>query len=593
MAIGIGNLGNIVEDFTNSLNEIFGLNNNSGGTEKGGSGLFESRVGGSQEMLQSNWIGNAGSNKNLVRYGFLVLTLEQVVGRKNINNNSQSVSDSGGQDFFLQIPPQSLQQKEIFANQIQATRRGVIVETEGVVFRDIVLQGTTGIFPGQRGSANNERPNFSDFTKPPEPATGVSKDKGRSTASGVSTISGYEEFIRLRQFFLKYARDKVDADGNLFLIFINEKDRQQLIVEPLEFNMIRNAQNPMTYEYRIVLKGIGDLNGLFQQVSAEGDGADGFLGFLEDAGNIAANVSATIATGRAVINQSTRLLSRISQGIDQTINGPLRQLQFATEDINDGLTTVFSLPEILVRNTTNTILNIRENIADISSTVNTAFGSSFAAAGQSAGVATAGPRVLSESQAADAAATFSQQQDVLRRIQNDTREPIPRSFVESTKNEVDEIANKVTDFVGLGSAEFDAIKGRSNTAQPDPLKTINDQEIQLLGALVDSTQALNVSLASNALFESQAEVAFEEAASLFENESLPEDQQINIPLPTATRQVTIEYNDTLERIAQREYGNALRWLDLVVLNDLKPPYISENGEDGTLAPGEQILIGNK
>lgn len=56
------------------------------------------------------------------------------------------------------------------------------------------------------------------------------------------------------------------------------------------------------------------------------------------------------------------------------------------------------------------------------------------------------------------------------------------------------------------------------------------------------------------------------------------------------RYAEIRYGDDLRRIALREMGTASKWLDLVVLNDLKPPYVSDTAALGVLAYGDQIKI---
>lgn len=56
------------------------------------------------------------------------------------------------------------------------------------------------------------------------------------------------------------------------------------------------------------------------------------------------------------------------------------------------------------------------------------------------------------------------------------------------------------------------------------------------------------------------------------------------------RYAEIRYGDDLRRIALRELGTASKWLDLVVLNELKPPYISDVAALGVLAYGEQIKV---
>lgn len=596
MAIGLGNLGNIIEDFTNTLNQILGRTSNPAENEKGGSTdkLFDVKVGGSVLLEREKWLGNSKGKK--VRYGFATLRLNDVrtfSGPGQTFFNPRTEEDAG--PYFLDIPPQAITQKEIFANNITATRKGIIVETEGVVFKDIIIQGTTGVFPGQRGSATNPTPNFKDFTKPPQPARGVDPSSGKSKAPNVQTLSGYEEFLRLRQYFLKYAADKVRLDGDLFLIFINEKDNQTLIVEPLEFTMERSSRSPMTYNYKIILKAIGNLNAVFEGPGATAKERGGIIGFLEDVGNVAANVQATIQTGRAVVNASARLVQQISEAADQTFNGTLRQIEFATGDIADGLATVFSLPEILLRNATDTVLDIKENINEIGTTIYDAFGTStdgFKVSTAGTTVSTTSKLEASSSEGrASQSADFVNQRAIADRIENDSRVSIPRSFIENAKEEVTEIANNLTDFVGLGDSSFDEIKGRVVTNPPDPLKVPNDDEILLLGSLQEITNGLNLTLSSNNMFASDAEDEFEASAAIFENEDIPEDRQIKITRPEFVKEITIMRGDTLERIAQREYNDPLRWLDLVVLNKLKPPYIDEAGGDGVRKPGETILVG--
>lgn len=589
MAIGLGNLGNIIEDFTSSLNQIFG-GSGAKGSQKGGSEaqLFNASVGGTVKLDKSKWIGNAGNNKTKVRYGFATLKLQDL---RSLSDPSTAVSTNPSEikgPYYLDIPPQAIQQKEIFSNQISATRKGVIVESEGVVFRDIVIQGTTGIMPGRRGNSNVPQSNlFTDPTSPPSPPSGVDRNTGLSRDPNTVVLSGYEEFLRLRQFFLKYAADKVAKDGNLFLIFINEKDNQSLIVEPMEFTMTRDAKSPLTYNYRIVMKGIGDLNTVFSNEQDGTNNRGGILGFLEDVGNVSANVSAAIQQGRAAFNQSIRLLRRISQAVDTTINGPLRQVQFATEDVKDGVATTLALPEILVRNASDTVLNIRENYNDIEALLGLgAFSAASVPPKEKPG------QTVTTADREDLQQDYKTTVDVLDRIENDEKVPIPRATLENTRNDLETLSNNLTDFVGLGDPSYDALKGRVSTIQADPLKVVSDDEFILMGEFLRVQESLNLALASNALFKPDAELAFENASEEFQNDNISEEQQIRIVKPNFVREVTIERNDTLERIAQREYGNALRWLDIVVLNSLKPPYISENGEDGTKKPGEKLLVGD-
>jgi phage baseplate assembly protein W len=51
---------------------------------------------------------------------------------------------------------------------------------------------------------------------------------------------------------------------------------------------------------------------------------------------------------------------------------------------------------------------------------------------------------------------------------------------------------------------------------------------------------------------------------------------------------TIKSGDTLQMIAQTQLGDALLWMDIAQLNNLKYPYISSTPADGVVTPGDDI-----
>jgi hypothetical protein len=65
----------------------------------------------------------------------------------------------------------------------------------------------------------------------------------------------------------------------------------------------------------------------------------------------------------------------------------------------------------------------------------------------------------------------------------------------------------------------------------------------------------------------------------------------NVRLPSSTRTEVVTGFDTIFTMAQRYLGDQGRWKELVLLNDLKAPYIDAAG-DGikVLRPGDQILV---
>lgn len=52
----------------------------------------------------------------------------------------------------------------------------------------------------------------------------------------------------------------------------------------------------------------------------------------------------------------------------------------------------------------------------------------------------------------------------------------------------------------------------------------------------------------------------------------------------------VRHGDDLRRIALRELGDASKWIELVVLNGLRPPYIAASAAIGVLAYGDLIKV---
>lgn len=62
---------------------------------------------------------------------------------------------------------------------------------------------------------------------------------------------------------------------------------------------------------------------------------------------------------------------------------------------------------------------------------------------------------------------------------------------------------------------------------------------------------------------------------------------------TGYRHIETAYSDTLQRIAERELGDAARWVDIAALNGLLPPYLTGNPaevSDKVLLYGALLLV---
>lgn len=594
----LGPFNSIVEDFTKSLNNIFGLGTTGGSGKLGLAGDLVRPEGSGDSGLTADtadfdptrWTGNTNrKGEKRLRYGFKIIDLKDFGTNLGLGSSSKSTVAT----YYLDIPPQAISQKEVFATNITATRRGVVVESEGVVFKDIVIAGTTGVFPGARDNFGGNQANFKDFTKPPTKAGGVAEN---GTSKSSTVISGYAEFMALRAFFLKYAQSKIQNKGSKFLVFINEKDQQALVVEPLEFTMERSSKNPMQYQYRIVLKCITTLDSVF---SSERNGAPDVGGILNNIVNISRNTVAAINQFRAAVGATNRLVQSVSQEIDKTFIQPLRLLGTALNDLADARDNILAVPAILRRNLNEAVLTIQENrftkpsrelATDL---LATGFIATSVAVGASANNSSATGKISTRGSAdpltsvnlLNQAKADSYVTSTISSLENSSREPLPKSFVQSLRDEAQKLADDIADAVNLGNADYDVIQNRTPTIIANPLRQATSNEFLLLGSTIRVIAALNQVLATNNMFLTDTESTFENDQELLQN-------IVELQSPASVREIVIMQGDTLERISLREYGTVTRWVDLAVLNSLKYPYIAASKSDGVKAYGDKLLVGN-
>jgi nucleoid-associated protein YgaU len=592
---GFGPLDKIVNDFTKSLNDIFGL----GETAENSKMRLVKQLVLPEGTLHSDhrtfdpelWTGNTNrSGEKRLRYGFRIIDIKDFNADLPWGRDSKSAQST----YYLDIPPQAISQKELFATNISATRRGVVVESEGVVFKDIVISGTTGVFPGPRDGYGGPQANLKKLTEAPKQAGGVAND-GTSKASPV--ISGYAEFLGLRAFFLKYSQSKIQAKGEKFLVFINEKDQQSLVVEPLEFTMERSSKNPLQYQYRIVLKCITTLDAVLQSKAQKDEAAPSLL---QNIVNVSRNAVAAITQFRAAVGATNRLVQGISQEIDKTFIQPLRLLGAAFNDVAEARSNILAVPTVLSRNLNNALLLIQENRFTASKNQ---MANALIAAGVLGGVAAfsskASPNnsvfsgkisdrgstdVTTSKSLLDKARAQAFVDSAIDSLESSAFEPLSRSFVQNLRDEAQRLADNIADVLNLGDTSYDEIKHRTNTNPANPLKVATPNEYLLLGATLRMIDALNAALATNALYFTVPEHDFARDEELLNHIAV-------IQVPQSVKTIIIQQNDTLEKISLREYGTVARWVEIARLNKLKYPYISDTASDGVKAYGDKLLVG--
>lgn len=491
----------------------------------------------------------------------------------NPAGTNSTKNDKFPKDFTLPIAPSEITQSEDFAINIQPTQGGTVVNHSGNRYKTLTIQGTTGIAPFRGGGGVDS-------------ATG----KAWFQSNDLKYRSGYEVFQLLRNFFRTYYEykktDTSEEAKNSRLVFKNYKDGEFLIVELIKFNMKRSASKPFLYDYDLQFKVLANFT--FEKPPVD------FIDQIEQGISDAIRV---IDGARAVFLRSQEILRQVEGVYNATILEPLRKISLALKDAKGVPVLAADVGNRIINNTLNTTSSIAI-LNDLKAKKNTFNSTAKGSIVYSElplpnnipnSVANNGPQAiinLNENLLNLPSSIFpAVTQQALNEEIEDVRE-LPKSFYVETVLNLINVRNNCEDAFSLSAPDYDSIFNRTKSVSALDAKPVTDQEYELLGALSDTIAALRSVLIAENLFKSEYNQRIESVLLEFDN-------QIQLQKLPAMKQIRIEGNTTLERIAAKELGDSNRWPEIAELNDLKYPYITSDITDTSIYVkkiGETLLI---
>lgn len=497
---------------------------------------FDYVTNGTLQFNKNEWQSSPG-------YGFRVVNVDA-------SGAIKVVPPTGWAPFVLQIPPQNLDQEEIFAVEVTATFRGVVVEHQGSTLKDIRISGNTGISPFRTTG-------------------GVLATTGKPVLS--SGRSGYEEFNKLRSYFRAYVEQKRvkgrTSDGELRLVFDNYKDAESLFVEPQRFSMRRDKGSPMTYTYDIQLKAIGVAS--FPKTPD----ATGLLKLL----NTIQTIQQDISTAQQYIQAGTGLIKKVEATLSLVILGPLNGIIGVVNSLATGINTARNFGSSFGSSLQQSLNAGNQSLVNLQAAVSgrnpaqvksvSVFGTTVASNPNTTNPAdnpTAGARPL---KLGDFGLT-------------------PTSLSNLSAN-VGAVRDNLIEASGISLDTYNQITERtSTTAVPARDPTI--LELQTIHGLLLMQRAL-------AKLQADPEQFAETVADRIGQVTGLSGGALTIPVPGSYRVAYVDGNDTIQSLAARELGDPSRYVDIVVLNNLVPPYLvppylAPTASTGVLAPGNPVFI---
>jgi hypothetical protein len=480
-------------------------------------------------------------------------------------------SDNPFTDFPLPLAPSSLKQTEEFAISIRPTQGGTTTTHSGNRYKTLNIKGTTGIAPN-RGAGGAKRKTGEAIFQPKQ----------------LRYLSGYEVFLRLRNWFRAYYEYKKvagsDAKG-LRLVFKNYKDGEFLIVELLKFDMDRQAARSFLYDYELEFKVISHLS--FEELINKTTGFEDVLNTVVD----------TIDTARGVFLRSQDIIRQVESTYESIVVEPLRKTSLAVKALLGIPTVAGDMGNKAIKNTVSAAaalaillgLKSQQDENKVSGSLDPRLAAavlpndlSSAAQTQGAGAITG----LNEALMAMDPSVFPEAtQNALLQELIDAQK-LPRSFYLKTLEDLNRIKQNAEDFFNLGDAQYDALFDRTATLSAPFTKVITAAELDMLNAFNEAMASIRLLLSTEDLFKSSFDARIQDMINRFSG-------NIELFAEAAVRQIKYESGLTLERMAQREFGDSSRWGEIVEVNGLKAPYITNDlsdTRDNILKPGDTVLI---
>lgn len=534
--------------------------------------------------------------------------------------------------FQLPITPTQLTIADQFAINTTATLRGVIEEHSGVRFKMISASGSMGLWPGRTSitdppsspsvlesvfggtitAAENlfgQVQGLINTVTTGHPASQPTTKRPEDTHDG-NKGTGLYQAQALQQFLEQYAEAKRDpANAGWRLVFDIQKQNQAFVVTPMDFNWIQNVNKPMEVSYALKLKAWRriDLNENPFQVPSN---------VTPISPGIMANIMNSISQARQVCSSAINLIGAVRSDVEAPLNA-LRQVALFVKDLAGVATTAADLPFQLQKDYANAIKGAIAIVQNLGSGYTDPNAVASAKAIQQSMVSTEGlsmdavaagqlgqpaaqlqsidpaNNVLANPEANFALFDGVQVSDlVLSPAQHaavdQVIEDIRATTVDNLRSyraTIQQLALQLSNNFGAGSAFYNKVYGLpAPTARIQPMTL---DEFDVLKALYDSMQSIDILTATTDIDFLNKQTNMDYVAGLADLAG------IKFNSSTSKALAPVPFGLTIEAIAARYLSDPQRWLEIVTLNNLRAPYIDENGFQIPLlsnATGRQITI---
>jgi len=522
------------------------------------------------------------------------LTKQDESGLKQFNTTKPKISDwYGPRGSFdsqyalllkyngttIQLPflinPQSEQVTEPHAVSTTYTQGGgKITQSEGCVSKEIVISGTFGLYPNQRGS------------KKPE--------------SGKK--SGFEAFVLLKQIFRRYCflRRFGDLSKPIQLVYISRRRQEAWVVEPKSLTSDDAVDHNFTTRYSLVMEALEPYDG--KEFGGLIDRLFSNIPFFNDIVNIVQAATELSDSLNASINQLSAFVS-----------------DFSTKLMQPFVSLINSLSDLVANRQTNLQNFKRDSMRNLGLQFRQA-GFSLEAAGQTElankcfNAEKTIHRAMNQQTLFEQRASQKGQEtsDKIKREVSKYRDGSGNVFDAtaatgagglSKKPDSSKVSGKdISNSVSLGAGPKGKVAAPAGTLTAAVANDLNKRKTvtrtSVGGAAQDQNPNFTINQAGSTAIDGNSMVP-PDTSTLISGTAFTSQFQISLqnidPSRADYRTDKVHIGDDIKTLAYRLLGDHMRWPELVLLNGLRYPYVASqayidaNSLTNVLAYGDDIL----
>ncbi len=557
------------------------------------------------------------------------------------------VSDTGGVkfvsgasakewEFILPITPQQLSITDQFAINTTATMRGVVEEHNGVKFKIITAAGTTGIWP-TRTSLSDESSGvgntlfggiaeslggvvdaFDTLKKGSKSSPNPGIDFSEGSKSATQQDTGYFQAQLLQQFIEQYAMAKKDPKNKGWrLVFDCPKTSESFIVTPITFTTTKNQRSPGESLFNMQLKA-------WKRIDLAGLNAKGVeTGLNELSPSFFQKINSSLDNTRSLMSASSNLIKAVRADFRKPFD-TLRKMTLLVKDFSGLALSVAELPNKIGQDITAATkkrskdLEIANaNFKAISAVIRGEDSKNEGLSDREVRAGVIGASAAYSSQASALNGVFDEPEsnyDFFREVSVDELELTPqqRNTIQDeielnsliSNNEIKDFIKEIKDLTleltnnfGAGDQFFSSLYGR-----PDPkfrATPMSIEEFELITSIEETILLMNLMVSTRDFDDVRIQSSLEYVGGLAQDSEIPFQEDT-----TAKKLVPVPYNLNVQQISARYIGDADRYNEIITLNNLKSPYIDEDGffytllsnGDGrqfNISTNENLFIGQK